>query len=346
VGEYAATQAGFVIHYLRLAAWPTPLVFDYGTETAQSTGEILPFAIAIAILAAATIWALWHRPGLGFLGLWFFAILAPTSSVIPVSTQVAAEHRMYLPLAAVIVLVVLGAHALWSSISRGANLTAPIALTAVVAVVFGWLTYQRNEVYRSAESIWADTVRHCPRNYRAQVQLGLPLIARGKFDEAIAHYRQALEINPDYAVAHYNLGDLLLRQGEVDKAISHLKKALEADPDYADANVRLGDALAQKGEFGEAFNCYEEVLQKRPDHADARAGLALQLARRGKIDDAIALLRKAVENDPNLFRARVNLGLYLTSRGALDEAIAHYRKALEIEPNDPRPCANSAGSWR
>jgi hypothetical protein len=106
--SYALTQCVAIVHYLRLCLLPWPLVFDYGTALAHGVAAVLPCALVVLGLVAATAWALVWRPALGFLGAAFFAILAPSSSFVPVATQTMAEHRMYLPLAPVAVLVVLG----------------------------------------------------------------------------------------------------------------------------------------------------------------------------------------------------------------------------------------------
>ena len=106
--DYAQTQFGYIIRYLRLCFWPRPLVFDYGNDIVGDPSGIIPYAVAVGVLVAGTAVGLYFRSWLGFLGAWFFAILAPSSSVIPIATEVAAEHRMYLPLAAVVALVVVG----------------------------------------------------------------------------------------------------------------------------------------------------------------------------------------------------------------------------------------------
>src|SRR5579871_2042385 len=116
--DYAVTQFGFIVRYLRLSFWPDPLVLDYGSELAHAPSEIIPYAIIVLLLLATTIVALCYWPRWGFLGAWFFLILAPSSSIVPLVTQTGAEHRMYLPLAAIVLLVVLGSHSLWQSRSQ------------------------------------------------------------------------------------------------------------------------------------------------------------------------------------------------------------------------------------
>lgn len=97
-----------MVLYLKLAIWPHPLVLDYGTDVVHNITWILPHALMLAVLGAGTAVALWRWPVVGFAGAWFFLILAPTSRIVPLTGQPMAEHRMYLPLAAVIGFVVLG----------------------------------------------------------------------------------------------------------------------------------------------------------------------------------------------------------------------------------------------
>jgi hypothetical protein len=118
VWQYAETQCWAILHYLRLAVIPHPLVLDYGEWTARSAADIVPGAVVVAVLLAGTAIALVRLPWLGFLGVWFFAILAPTSSVVPLPAQTVAEKRMYLPLAAVVTAVIVLSYLGWRWLTR------------------------------------------------------------------------------------------------------------------------------------------------------------------------------------------------------------------------------------
>ena len=183
---YFGTQFGAIVHYLRLSAWPSPLVLDYGDGLARTAAEIVPYAIVVGLLALATVAALWQWPKAGFLGACFFALLAPTSSIVPVVTQTIAEHRMYLPLAAVVAAAVLGGYAACRGLARRGWLSRPAAgllfgcAAAAAGVTLGTLTFQRNKDYRSGLSIWQDTAAKAPHNARAQCNLGVALMARGR----------------------------------------------------------------------------------------------------------------------------------------------------------------------
>ena len=334
--QYARSQPDVIVHYLRLAFWPHPLVLDYDWPLAQTWGQVLPAALVVVGLVAATAWALVRRPAWGFLGAWFFLILAPTSSVLPLA-DLAFVHRMYLPLAAVVMAAVVGGYLLghrllsgWPRLARFSGWT----LVAVVVASLATRTVLRNADYRSGVSIWKETVFRRPLNARAHNNLGGALGSRGQFDEAIAHFRKALEINPEYAGARSNLGNALAGGEQFEVAIAEYRKALEIEPDDVDALNNLGIALAGRGQVEEAIAQYRKALAIEPRNAEAHYNLGNALSGRGAADEAIAHYQKALEIKPEYMKAHCNLGTALAGRGRVDEAIAHWRKALEINPDD------------
>ena len=189
-GEYALTECQAVVRYLRLAFWPSPLVFDYGLGSVRprAAREILTDAFVLLGLLVAAGAVLRRSRAWGFLGIWFFFLLAPSSSVVPVALQPIAENRMYLPLVAVVTAFILAVHRLLGARVRW--LVLALALGAIAA------TIHRNNDYRDELSIWSDTVRKRPDNPRAQTDLGDALAQAGRLPEAIQHYQQALRLAP------------------------------------------------------------------------------------------------------------------------------------------------------
>jgi protein O-mannosyl-transferase len=327
-GIYALAQFPAIIRYLRLSFWPYPQVFDYGSALAAEYSQVVPCAIAIAALLAATAWALVRKPAVGFLGAAFFLILAPSSSVIPVATEVMAEHRMYLPLIPVVVLVVLGIHR-W--LGRAA---VPICL--VLAASLSWASLQRNGTYQSEEGMWLDVVAKVPSNDRAHSNLGDVLEAEGRTDEAMAQREDALRLAPDSAIVHNNMGKTLARlPGRMNDAISQFEEALRLKPNYADADNNLGNALDAEGRSAEAVARYEAALRLSPGFAAAHGNLGNALARMpGRLDDAIAQYEEALLLNPDYATAHNNLGIALTRvPGRLDEAIAQFETAIRLNPD-------------
>jgi tetratricopeptide (TPR) repeat protein len=278
--QYALTQPGVILHYLRLTFWPHPLCLDYGWKygwpPVRSLGDAGPQLLAIGLLLAATAYAWRRQPALGFVGIWFFAILAPTSSLIPVA-DLAVEHRMYLPLAAVIALTVAGGLALGSRLPSGRRQVARTigwGTSAALVLVLAILTAQRNRDYRSALTIWKDTVAKRPNNPRAHCGLGVALWHAGRVREATEQWEEALRIKPDYAEAHCSLGVMLGSSGRIEEAIEHLEQAVRLRPDLVEAHYNLGGALEQAGHLETAIAQYEETLRLDSDYAPARDRLA------------------------------------------------------------------------
>ena len=337
---YFCTQCAAIVHYLRLCTWPHPLVFDYGDRLCQGFWEVAPQALALGVLGAATVLALWRWPKVGLLGLWFFAVLAPTSSFVPTCvTQTMAERRMYLPLAAVVMLVVFGGLAAGGSLVRRNWLPRPWAgilgglIVAAVVLTLGILTFRRNLDYQSDLSIWRDTVDKAPDNFRGHNNLGLALAGRGQIDEALAHYQTALKIKPDYAEARNNLGAALAGCGRLGEALPHYQRALEIKPDYAEAHNNLGLALAGCGRLDEALAQFQAALAVKPDYAEAHNSLGAALAGCGRLDEAIAHYQTALEIKPDYAEAHNNLGAALARRGRIDGALVHFQMALKIKPD-------------
>jgi protein O-mannosyl-transferase len=327
---YALTQCRAVVHYLKLSVWPHPLVFDYGTATVKHVGQALPYALLLAALAAGTVIALCRRQAIGFLGVWFFAILAPSSSVVPVVTQTIAEHRMYLSLAAVVTLGVMAINALLGRYSG--------AVFLALALGFGLLTAQRNEDYRTELSIWNDTVAKRPDNARAHNNLGLALQQAGRTQDAVEHYEQALQIKPDYADAHYNLGIVFFREGKLSDAIGHFEEALRISPDYAKAHYNLGIVFMQEGKLTDAIGHFEQALRIDPDYAKAHANLGTALARLGKNEEAATQFEQALRINPDLIEPLNNLAWLLatlppTHGGNAVRAVNLAQRACELSGN-------------
>jgi Flp pilus assembly protein TadD len=326
---YALTQLAAVSRYLGLCFWPSPLVFDYGTDVVALSQGLLPCGLLVSSLLALTAWALVRRPALGFLGACFFLILAPSSSIVPVATQTMAEHRMYLPLIPLVVLAVVGI--------RGAFGRAAWAAVSAIALALLGATWQRNETYRSAESLWSDTVRKRPGNERAHLNLALELQkSPGHQHEAIAQLEEAVRLNPGYAEAHNDLGCVLEAiPGRANEAVNQCEQALRLDPEYADAHYNLGNALCDQGRTQEATAHYREALRIRPDFPEAHCNLASALGSLGRRADAIAQYEEALRLLPDDPTIHYDLALeLLRDPGRKGEAMWHLAKVVRLQPDN------------
>lgn len=209
--DYAMTQLNVIWHYLALTFWPHGLVLDYyDWPVAARISQISAGGIAVLLLILLTPVALWRKPRLGFLGAWFFITLAPSSSFIPIFTEIAAEHRMYLPLISPLALAVIGG---WTILSRReATAWVAGAIFTLILVLLAARTYLRNAEYQDPEIIWRDNIALRPLNPRAHFNLGFTLMTENRPAEAALEFRRALALEPHYYAAMHWLFLIDLQQ--------------------------------------------------------------------------------------------------------------------------------------
>lgn len=306
--EYLLTQCWAIVHYLRLAFWPAGQLFDYGMVLVRNFSDVWPQALLLVFLLGATVWALVRKPAAGFLGAWFFVILAPTSSVVPVVTQTVAEHRMYLPLIAVVACV-------FALVRKYAARALPAA-TVGVAVLLGVAGVTRNHAYRSEESVWRDVAEKNPSSARAWANLGVALQKESRDTEAVACYERAVSLNPNHAFAHSNWGGILVRAGKNTEAIPHLRIAARLEPDMPEMRFNLGSALAAEGKaramagrFAEAESLLREAVLMRPDNVEAHGNLGNVLLMQERVAEAVREYEEVLRLKPDDKSARENIGL-------------------------------------
>jgi len=336
--QYALAQPNVILHYLRLAFWPDALCLDYDWPAARGLRDALPGGIVIGALAAATLWASWRAPRAGFLGLWFFGVLGPTSSFMPI-LDVCFEHRMYLPLAAVTAGAAIGAWELARRPAGGAFLARhgrPVGMAALVlaAVALGWRTRARNADYADPVRMWNDVLRQRPANSRAWDHRGLALDDLGREKEAISSFRRAIEIDPSSAPALSNLARVLSRRGEHEAAIACYRRAVEIAPRSVPIRHNLSIVLQKAGRDAEAERELRETLRLDPRHGKACASLGRLLARQGRRDEALRFFERAAEIHPNSPTAWSDLGSALAALGRNAEAERCFREVLRLKPGD------------
>jgi tetratricopeptide (TPR) repeat protein len=369
VWTWLLNQAVMIVTYLRTAFWPVSLVFDYGEPNERLTiGGAAPYGIAVLVLLALTAVALWKYPPIGFAGAAFFIILAPSSSIVPIATEVGADRRMYLPLAALIVLVVVAARAGLKAGPYTRQKNVPY-IGAAVVVALAIATMRRNADYRTELSLWQTTLDRMPnarahRNYatvmkragrhdrdvifhlREGVRLGHPegryavgfeLYEQGYRDEALAELRQFIRENPNDAEvksAYLIIGRALADQGRHEEAIAAFDAALRVDPAFLDARGGRADALLNMQKYDAAIVEYEAVLAKRPRFAKAWNNLGVALVQAGREDGVREAFARAVDLDPRNGLARRALAAVLLHDGDVAGAIAHAEEAVRLLPGD------------
>jgi tetratricopeptide (TPR) repeat protein len=346
--DYACSQPGVILHYLRLTFVPDPLCLDYRWLIARGFWGVGVPALSIAAIGAFGIWGLWRRTTAGFLIATFFIVLAPTSSFLPIA-DLAFEHRMYLPLAAVTSLTLLGGYSAARrvdlSIAQG---TAPIRFAfsgglLVTLLAFGLLTARRNIDYSNEVVMWSTVIQARPHNYRAWSNLGNAYLHLNRYEEALGGFNQALRFDPSYTLAMYGAAVCYDNLGKTLEAERMYRSLLKRDSIHlAAAYNNLGLILAKRKEFVEAERCYRAAIAldaKAPNRelngAKASFNLGLMVDDLGRRDDAILLLEAALVLDPSLERARKRLeALKSSPKSGQDEAQTASRSEESVAQDD------------
>jgi len=343
---YLLTQAGVIVHYLRLSFVPAPLVLDYdGWPMARSVLDVAPQAALLVVLVGVTLAGVVRRAPWGFPAAWFLALLAPSSSVLPLATEIAAERRMYTALIGVVALALIGAYVLGQRLlerlvpdpplQRTARAVAVVALAGVVGGL-AMLTLNRNRDYWSAERIWQDTVDKRPDNPRARLNYGVLLAADRRFPEAEAQLREALRLKEPVAKAHLNLGSILCSEQRFEEGVPHLERAVALDPDLSTAHANLGEAYGALGRRAQAAKHFALAVEEEPDNLFLlnRLGWLLATSPEDDVRDAA----RAVEVGERAVRLTSRqdplsldtLAAAYAEAGRFNEAAATAREALEL----------------
>lgn len=339
--EYLRIQAWAIVHYLSVSFWPAALALDYGGPATGACFATPPLqtllngAVVVA-LVIGTLLALRRAPAIGFLGAWFFLLLAPSSSVIPIPQEAVAEHRLYLPLAAVATLSVLALHAVGSRlrpVRRPAVLVLATALGAAAAL--GWLTYQRNALFADEVRLWRTDVAHRPDNARNRTSLGFALAERGRMTEAIECFQTSIEIAPRFAEAHHNLGAAYFRARRYAEAEAAYRRAIDLPPPSARSHFNLAEVLFAQGRASEAIAEYRAAADLSPQAYEPRAKLGALLYVEGRIDEAVAAFEAALRIRPHDAKLHNQTGIAYARLGRMDQAVAHFHAALAIDPAFP-----------
>jgi Flp pilus assembly protein TadD len=344
---YLLNQVQMIGRYLRLTVWPDALVLDYGLPRQLALRDVFPAALVLMTLLAGTVVALVRWPRIGFLAAAFFLTLAPTSSVIPILSEVGAERRMYLPLAALAALAIGGGR--YALSLRKSTPTLRYVAASLIAVILGGLairTVARNAEYANPVTLWRTVVDRFPHG-RARMALATELVDAGQHTQAIATLREAV---PDFPDARAALGTELILQRQTAEGMDILRQFIAADPlrvNRIPAYVLLAETMASQGDLEGAAREWRAILGIAPSDPGARAQLARTLSaqaqarlRQGDGAGGEAQAREAVALAPRDPDAHNLLGAALASMGRFEEAITHFHEALQLSPNDPQARAN------
>lgn len=173
----------------------------------------------------------------------------------------------------------------------------------------------------------------------AQVMLADALLHQGRAMEAEQHYRNALHINPDSPLIHFNLGSALSRQERFPDAEASYRKALQYKAGFAAAYANLAYALRRQGKMEEALENYQRALAIAPDSPEFLYNLGITQHDLGHYSEAATNLCRALQIQPDYTEAGLALAYTREATGDYQAAQACYQEVLRIAPENAKACA-------
>lgn len=341
--QYLMTQGGVVLHYLRLAVWPDRLCFDHDWPIARTFADAaVPCAIVFVLIAGGVV-ALYYRPIAGFVAASFFLILLPTSGFIPIK-DVIVEHRMYLPLAAPIVLLVCRAwrmvnvlRASAAVIPRMPVLAAAMLLTSSAAAL-GWRTFARNYDYATGVSLWSSVITQYPNSARAHNNLGVGYTTARQDEDAVAAFREAVRLEPRFSRAYTSMGQALLRLERGEEAVEAYRMSAELEPNSWQAVYNYGAVLVENGRESDGREVLESAKAIDPTRLEPYINIGNVLTDWRLFDEAVAELQSGLDyaspsTPPDLLaKANFNLANSYARLKQYELAVESYLRAVADDP--------------
>ena len=339
---YFVTEWKVLVTYLRLLVWPAGQLVDWFFEPARLADPATLGSLALLLLLAAAGIALvvrgYRRDDeagaasrvAGFGVLWFFLVLAPTSSIVPLA-DVIEEHRVYLAGWGMLAALVVLAERLLHRVRPDRRVAAGGAVAALVLCTLAGLAWHRNGVWTSRLALWSSEVARRPENFRAHANLGYAYNERGRYDEALREYQEALRRSAGRPQSQWliasNVGTALMNLGRYREALPYVERAMELRPDDPDPVFNLAHLRMSLGDAAQAEALALRALKLNPRHTTAMNLLAqIRLDARDSAG-AIEWLERAIQANPDDSAGWLNLGEVMASLGRTGEACQLWRRA-------------------
>jgi tetratricopeptide (TPR) repeat protein len=350
--SYFISEFKVIVHYFAIFFFPSSMSVEYEFGLAQNflqADVILPLvAIVLGLLMVAISFYYRKFVALSFGFLWFFVSLLPRSSVIP-SPELACDYKTYVASAGLflslsillmgfVLVIVEGLSAYFGQVETGvlkrdgfsfSSYSSLFSTCMVFAISLGFLSEKRNQVWGSTISFWQDVVNKCPKKPRARNNLGVAYSEANLFQEALVHYKKAIELDSFYPDPLSNMAVAFSMLGMDENAITALERAVRMVPRYPEARNNLAALLIKNKQYDRAKEELAVALELRPFYGKASFNLGRLYLEEGDNEKGWQCFKQATEGDLDTFEGFFTLGQLSMTLGKHDEAIRAFQACVD-----------------
>lgn len=345
--EYISTQFYVMVHYLGNFILPTSLSADPDLEI------IKPFydkRILLGVLVALIMLVIAFKTSrnkktlpIAFGILWFFIASLPTS-LVPLY-QIANDHRMFFPFIGIFIAIGWAVFLYVNSATRKGIKYGSLALVLVLTLSYSFGTYQRNKVWKNAETLWKDVTVKSPNNGRGLMNYGLSQMTLGNYTIAEKYFLDAQKIQPNYYILEINLGILYGALKNNQKAEAHFLKAISLNSSAPSPEYYYARYLNENGQGRSAIKYLHKALQKSSSHIPSQMLLNTISVKEPSLETQIENLNikiKSEKTNPDLY-IELSEKLYLNNQ--YEKAIDVCIQLLKFAPNNKLAYNNMCASY-
>jgi tetratricopeptide (TPR) repeat protein len=253
-------------------------------------------ALALGLITVLALKSIKDRPYIIVGWLWYLGTLLPVIGLLKIGDFALADRYTYVPLIGLFIIISWGvpdALDKWRSKTWGLTLAAIVVLAGLAAV-----TWVQIRCWSNSIALYEHAIQVTRNNFLAHYAMGDILAGKGKFEEAISHFSEAVRIRPDKATLRNDLGRALASQGKLDESMSHFLEALRINPRNSAAHYYLGNAFAIQGHGKKAIYHFSQALRLNSDLAQDRSETVNRLINQAELysnkeeyDKALALYK-------------------------------------------------------
>ncbi|HOK79570.1 MAG TPA: tetratricopeptide repeat protein [bacterium] len=324
--DYFLTQGQAFLIYFKLIFLPLKQNLDYDISISKSFFSPPETLVGFTLMLAVTLFCLLlfkKNKILSFsLAIYIISIL-PQSSLIP-KPDLVVEHRLYLPLTGFALF-------LPSFLYYIARKTSVVTVFLIVLLCFyGIATYQRNNTWKDALTLWNDTVSKSPNKARPYLNRGLAYAEKSDIQNALRDYTMAIKINPWYVEAYNNRGILFASIKNYQQALSDFNKAIELKVDYATAYNNRAVLYSSLNKWDTAIKDFDTALKLNPMYVDALKNRGIAFLVNKNIERAIQDFSTAIKIYPENGQLYFYRAVALLNRGDKKSATKDIMYAMKL----------------